>query len=454
MELKVCKFGGTSLASAEQIRKVCDIVLSDPSRRIVALSAPGKRFSADTKVTDLLIACAENSLRLGAADEAVKRVVDRFAEIAQALGLGPEVVNGLRDGLQSRLAEPTSDPGRFTDGLKALGEEHCARLVARYLASRRIEAHYVDPKEAGLLLSDEAGNARVLPVSYKRLQGLRDRKGILVFPGFYGYTPSGQLVTFPRGGTDITGAVLAAAVGADLYENFTDVDSVYAADPRVVESPASVEELTFAEMRELSYAGFGVFHDEALEPVYRAGVPVRIANTNNPSAPGTRLVPRRKKPSRRVVGIASSSGFCSIFIGKYLMNREMGFVRRLLQIIEEAGLSFEHCPSGIDSISVILRSDSFERAAEQGIVERIRAELKPDSLDVGHGLALVMVVGENMRYTVGLAARATAALARANVNIEMLNQGSSEISIMFGVKDEDAGKAVNALYDEFFRDGS
>ncbi|MCX7014052.1 MAG: ACT domain-containing protein, partial [Candidatus Sumerlaeota bacterium] len=306
----------------------------------------------------------------------------------------------------------------------------------------------------GMLLSDEAGNARVLPAAYERLRHLRDRPGLLLFPGFYGYTPSGSLVTFPRGGTDITGSVLAAAMEADLYENFTDVDSVYAADPRLVDSPAPIGELTYAEMRELAYAGFGVFHDEALEPVFRAEIPVRIANTNNPEAPGTRLVPRRETPSRRVVGIAASLGFCSIFLSKYLMNREVGFGRRLLQIIEEAGLSYEHCPSSIDSISVILDSTHLKKAAEKGVLERIRAELAPDRLDVEHGFALVTVVGEGMRFTVGLASRATTALAKAGVNIEMMNQGSSEINMMFGIRSDDIKKAVNALYDEFFRNGS
>ncbi len=450
MGLKVCKFGGTSLATADQIRKVCNIVLNDPERRIVALSAPGKRDGGDTKVTDLLIACAEDFLRDGSAEDACNRVADRFNEIATGLGLDNETRDSVIDGLQSRLALSTNDPERFTDGLKALGEEHCARLVAAYLASQGHEAQYVDPKESGMLLSDEAGNARVLPVAYKRLSELRERSGILVFPGFFGYTPSGHLVTFPRGGTDITGAVLAAAVEADLYENFSDIDCVYAAHPAAIDSPVPINTLTYAEMRELAYIGFNVFHDEALEPVFRAGVPVRVCNTNNPSAPGTRVVAKREKPaSRPVTGIAHGSGFCSIFVSKYLMNRERGFGRHLLQIIEETGLSYEHMPSGIDSISVITRPDQFDPEAEEIIVERIKAELEPDSIDVERDLTLVMVVGEAMRSTVGLASRATSALAGAGVNIEMLNQGSSEISIMFGVKDRDADKAVTALYNEF-----
>lgn len=452
MGYKVCKFGGTSLANAEQIRKVCEIVRADPERRLVAVSAPGKRSASDTKVTDLLIACAEAELRSQDSAPPIRSVVERFGEIASELGLDDETSREFEGALRSRLDGDPSDEGRFLDGVKALGEEHCARLVARYLVNDGVEAHYVDPKAAGLLLSDEAGNARVLPSSFENLRALRERSGILIFPGFFGFAPSGALVTFPRGGTDITGAVLAAAVRADLYENFTDVDCVYSAHPKMVERPTAIDCLTYNEMRELAYSGFGVFHDEALEPVYHAGINVRIANTNNPEAPGTLIVKSRKRTGRPVVGIAASDGFCSVAVSKYLMNRERGFGRRLLQIIEEAGLSYEHTPSGIDTISVILRESVFTPATERDVVERIKRELKPDEVSVERGLALIMVVGEGMHYTVGVAARATSAFARASVNLEMINQGSSEISMMFGVKAEHAQSAVQALYREFYGD--
>ena len=451
MGYKVCKFGGTSLASAEQIRKVCDIIREDPERRLIAVSAPGKREASDTKVTDLLIACAEAVLRGGDVKKAFAAVVRRFEEVAAGLGLEAGVGAEIAGGLSARLEADTSDEGRFTDGIKALGEEHCARVIAKFLSADGTEAHYVDPKQAGLLLSDEAGNARVLPSSLERLAELRHRSGLQIFPGFFGYAPSGALVTFPRGGTDITGAVLAAAVKADLYENFTDVDHVYSVNPSIVAQPRPIHCLTYDEMRELSYAGFAVFHDEALEPVYHAGITVRIANTNNPSSPGTRIVKERETDTKLpVVGIAASGGFCSIFISKYLMNRETGFGRRLLQIIEEAGIPYEHSPSGIDTISVILRESYFSPKIEQSVLERIRIELKPDDVSVERGLALVMVVGAGMHFAVGVAARATGAFAKAGVNLEMINQGSSEISMMFGVKSEHVNSAVSALYSEFY----
>jgi len=451
--MKVAKFGGSSLASAEQFRKVCDIIASDAARRLIVVSAPGKRHKGDTKVTDLLIACAEARLAGRSARAELQAVVDRYAEIARDLCLPSALVDRIVDDLGRRLAGPTDDRGRFLDTMKAAGEDNCAKVMAECLSARGHEAHYADPREAGLVVSSEFGNARVLPESYGRLASLRDAPGITVFPGFFGYSPEGAVVTFPRGGSDITGAILAAAVRADVYENFTDVDSVFVANPKLVPGARPLPELTYREMRELSYAGFGVFHEEALEPVFHAGVPVCIKNTNNPSAPGTRIVLDRVCPVGHVAGIASDAGFCSIYVSKYLMNREVGFGRRLLEILEDEGLSYEHTPSGIDNISVILRQEQFDVATEATVVGRIRAELGVDDVSVERGLALVMIVGECMRHAVGIAARACIAFAKAGVNLEMINQGSSEVSMMFGVKAEDSARAVQALHGEFFAKG-
>jgi aspartate kinase len=258
------------------------------------------------------------------------------------------------------------------------------------------------------------------------------------------------VATFPRGGSDITGAILAAAVKAEVYENFTDVDSVYAMDPRLFKNAPAIQMMTYREMRELSYAGFGVFHDEAIVPAVKAAIPICIKNTNRPEAPGTLVVPSRKYENGEVAGIASASGFSAIYVDKYMMNREIGFGRRLLQIFEEEGISFEHTPSGIDNMSVIFASDSLPKEKEVTLVARLQAELKPDAITVEHGLALVMIVGEGMQYTVGIAARACNALAEGAVNVEMINQGASEISIMFGIKDGDRQKAIKALGQAFF----
>lgn len=448
--MKVAKFGGSSLADAAQIRRVCNIITSDAQRRLIVVSAPGKRHKGDAKVTDLLIACAKARLAGGSAEKELAAVVDRYAGIARDLGLAADVADRIRADLAGRLAGPTDHAEQFLDTLKAAGEDNCARLVAAHLAGTGAAARYVCPREAGLVVSHEYGNARVLPESYGRLAALRDAPGISVFPGFFGYSPQGAVVTFPRGGSDITGSILAAAVRADLYENFTDVDSVLVANPALVPDAKPLAELTYREMRELSYAGFSVFHEEALEPVFHAGVAVCIKNTNNPSAPGTRIVPQRTCPTGMVAGIAADAGFCSIYLSKYLMNREVGFGRRLLQVLEDEGLSYEHTPSGIDNISVVLREGGFDAAKEARVLDRIRRDLGVDDASVERGLSLVMIVGECMRHAVGIAARATAAFARAGVNIEMINQGSSEVSMMFGVKTEDMREAVRALYGEFF----
>jgi aspartate kinase len=448
--LKVAKFGGTSVADAAQIAKVCAIIKADPERRIVVVSAPGKRRPDDTKVTDMLIACAEKKLAGQKADAELKALVERFAEIQRDAGLPAQITAEIETDLRDRLKVGTDHRGRFLDLLKAAGEDNSAKLVAALFRKNGVPARYVNPREAGLLLSDEYGNATVLPESYARLTELRGSEEVVVFPGFFGFSKAGDVVTFPRGGSDITGAILAAAVKADVYENFTDVDSVFSADPRIVSGARPIELLTYREMRELAYAGFGVFHDEAILPAVQAGIPINIRNTNRPEAPGTRIVPKRPYHGGEVVGIASSDGFCALYVDKYLMNREIGFGRRLLQIVEEERLSYEHAPSGIDNMSVILRERDFTPEKEIRVADRIRGELGAENVEVDRGLALVMLVGEGMHYTVGVAGKAAAALAEAGVNIEMINQGSSEISMMFGVKAVDRKKAVQALYAAFF----
>lgn len=448
--MKVAKFGGTSLANAEQIKKVCEIALSDPERRLIVVSAPGKRFKEDIKVTDLLIKCAETFLNSGAADAELEAVVSRYAEIAEDLGLSKAIVDVISKDLKNRLLGNINNKEMFMDSLKAAGEDNSAKIVAEYLNTQGIEAHYINPKDAGLLLSDEFGNARVLPESFENLKKLNNMTGLLIFPGFFGYSKAGEVVTFPRGGSDITGAILSAAIKAELYENYTDVDSVFAANPNMIENPKAITELTYREMRELSYAGFSVLHEETLEPVYRTNIPVCIKNTNNPSAPGTMIAITRARTEFPVVGIASDGGFCSINLSKYLMNREVGFGRKVLQILEEENISYEHTPSGIDNISIILRKNQLSKAIEKKVLGRIKNELKVDEISMEHDLTLVMIVGEGMIHKAGIMARATVAMSKAKVNLEMVNQGSSEVSMMFGVKEEDTVNAVKALYEEFF----
>ncbi|MEC1541052.1 aspartate kinase [Bacillus subtilis] len=448
--MKVVKFGGSSLASGAQLDKVFHIVTSDPARKAVVVSAPGKRYAEDTKVTDLLIACAKQYLETGSAPELAEAVVERYALIANELQLGQSIIEKIRNDLFTLLEGDKSNPEQYLDAVKASGEDNNAKLIAAYFRYKGVKAEYVNPKDAGLFVTNEPGNAQVLPESYQNLYRLRERDGLIIFPGFFGFSKDGDVITFSRSGSDITGSILANGLQADLYENFTDVDAVYSVNPSFVENPKEISELTYREMRELSYAGFSVFHDEALIPAFRAGIPVQIKNTNNPSAEGTRVVSKRDNTNGPVVGIASDTGFCSIYISKYLMNREIGFGRRALHILEEHGLTYEHVPSGIDDMTIILRQGQMDAATERSVIKRIEEDLHADEVIVEHHLALIMVVGEAMRHNVGTTARAAKALSEAQVNIEMINQGSSEVSMMFGVKEAEERKAVQALYQEFF----
>jgi len=447
--MKVSKFGGSSLADASQIRKVCDILLSDADRRILVVSAPGKRFKSDMKVTDLLISLANSRLSGKDGKKELSAVVMRFEEIALELSVG-DVMISVEDNISSLSDSDRSVPEKYMDALKAAGEDNCARIVAAYLSSTGHKAIYCNPKDAGLVLSNDFGRAHVLPESYDNLSSLAGLDGICVFPGFFGYSPEGDVVTFSRGGSDITGSILAAAVNASVYENWTDVDSVYAVNPALVKNPFPIKEITYDEMRELAYAGFSVLHEEALYPAYLKGIPVHIRNTNNPSSDGTKIVCKRINYDSLVTGIAGEKGFCTLNMSKYLMNREVGFAMKVLQIIADEGISIEHMPSGIDSLSIVIRSSEFTADKERRIIERISVELQVDEIGVKRDLSIVMIVGEAMAKTVGTTARAAGALSKAGINLEIINQGASEISVMFGVRDEYCNYAVRELYKEFF----
>ena len=447
--MKVVKFGGTSLADAAQIKKVCDIVLSDPERRIVVVSAPGKRTGSDTKVTDLLIKTAQACLEGKDGKAEIAAVIGRFAGILDELGIADELP-AIRGSLEGLFSLDKTNPLRFMDAVKAAGEDTTAKVVAAYLNSIGHDAQYVHPGQAGMLLSDEFGNAQLLEQSYEALSALDVKTSLIIFPGFFGTTKNGDVATFPRGGSDITGAILAAAVGADVYENFTDVDYVYSVNPGIVKKPAPILEITYREMRELASAGFAVYQEEALLPVYKRGIPVNVRNVNNPGCPGTRIVPRRSKKGAPVIGIANDGDFCCIYISKYLMNREIGFGRRALQVLEDVGISYEHTPTGIDDMSVVFRQSQMSDEKKAVIMSRLYAELGAENVVFDHNLAMITVAGEGMSNSVGVAARATGALSRANINIEMISQGCSEVSMAFAVRGTDAKAAVRTLYEEFF----
>jgi len=453
--MKVCKFGGSSLADAKQLNKVIDIVLADPARRIVVVSAPGKRHSGDTKVTDLLISLAETAMKGENTDRQFGAVVERYASMAEELKLGEEIVRKIEMDLSSRLAQvSTLQPAEFMDLMKASGEDNNAKLVAVAFEARGKKTRYASPRDTGMILKGNFGDATLDPDSYVKLaHAFSNFDGIVIYPGFFGYTRDGKVATFPRGGSDITGSILAAAVCADVYENFTDVDSVYPCDPRIVEEVKDGEgipTMTYREMRELAYAGFGVFNDDAVIPAVRARIPINIRNTNHPSEPGTMIQQSRRVVPGTVVGIASADGFCNIVVEKYLMNRQIGFGRRLLQVLENEGISYEHMPSGVDSQCVVVKEHFLPKDKEHKIIAALKAELEPDFVTIERDLTMLMIVGEGMCYTPGMLAKACLALASAGISMSMVNQGSSEVSFMIAIRSQDRDNAVKALYKAFF----
>lgn len=451
--MKVCKFGGSSLADASQLNKVIDIVLADPARRIVVVSAPGKRDKGDTKVTDLLIDLAKTTLAGENFDRQLGAVVERYALIADELKLGEDIVADITRDLHSRIAQVKDlRPEEFLDLVKAAGEDNNAKLVAVAFAARGRKARYASPKDTGMVLKGEFGDATLDPDSYSTLsRAFSNFEGIVIYPGFFGYTKDGKVATFPRGGSDITGSILAAAVCADVYENFTDVDSVYPVDPRIVpEVKDGIPTMTYREMRELAYAGFGVFADDAVIPAVRARIPINIRNTNHPGEPGTMIQQSRRVVPGTVVGIASADGFCNIVVEKYLMNREIGFGRKLLQILEDEHVPYEHMPSGVDSQCIVIKEQYLPKEVERRVVSTIRRVLDPDFVTVERDITTLMVVGEGMCYTPGMLAKACLALASAGISLSMVNQGSSEVSFMIAVRKQDRDNAVRSLYKAFF----
>lgn len=445
--MKVAKFGGSSVASATQIKKVGNIIQEDLERKFVIVSAPGKRMNTDIKITDILIRMGTLHINNEPISMLYDETIERFRSIVNDLQLNENVLHDIIKSLDLAIQSTTCEQ---MERLKAFGEDSSAKVVAAYLQSIGLKATYVHPKDAGLFVTNEPGNAQILSESFEQLYSLREKEGVFVIPGFFGVSLDHEVITFSRGGSDITGSIIAAGVQASLYENFTDVDSVYSVNPQIIDNPKEIRKLTYKEMRELSYAGFSVFHDEALIPAFENQIPVCIKNTNNPEAPGTMIVADKDPALHCVVGIASDEGFCSFYLSKYLMNREIGFGRKLLQIFEDENISFEHAPSGIDDITVILRESQLTPEIEQKIVQRVKNELQVDTIKIQKDLAIIMVVGEGMKSTVGMAKRATLALSNAEVNIEMINQGSSEVSMMFGIHEKGLDRAIKSLYNAFF----
>lgn len=432
---KVVKFGGSSLASAEQFRKVGEIIKADPARKYVVPSAPGKRFKDDTKVTDMLYACYDLAEQDKDFSDALAKIAARYQEIIDGLGLELSLEE------EFSLIEKNFKEKAGKNYAASRGEYLNGIIMADYLGFTFIDAAAVIKfTEDGLLdadFTDELLSARLADCD------------CAVVPGFYGSMPDGTVRTFSRGGSDITGSIVAKAAKVDVYENWTDVSGFLIADPRIIDNPVGIEVITYKELRELSYMGAGVLHEDAIFPVRQQGIPINIRNTNAPEDAGTWIVGSTCQKSKYVItGIAGKKGFCSVNIEKDMMNSEIGFGRKVLQAFEENGISFEHVPSGIDTMTVFVHQDEFMHK-EQKVVAGIHRLAQPDSIEIESDLALIAVVGRGMKSTRGTAGRIFSALAHANVNVRMIDQGSSEQNIIIGVANADFEAAIKAVYDIF-----
>lgn len=448
--MKVTKFGGSSLASAKQLKKVLDIIKSDKDRKFVVVSAPGKENPEDTKVTDALIAYHDAYVTGSDLSATQEWIIKRYQTICDSLKIDSKIMDTITKNIISLASLPQENNPYLYDTFLAAGENNNAKLVAEYFRQNGLKARYINPGQAGLIVSNEPQNARILPSSYTKIEKLKEYEGVLVIPGFFGITEDNNICTFSRGGSDITGSLIAAATSADLYENFTDVDGIFAAHPGIINNPKSIKELTYKEMRELAYAGFTVLHDEALIPAYRGKVPLVIKNTNNPSHPGTKIVLERSSNESPVVGISGDDKFISINMSKYLMNREVGFGRKVLQILEDLNIRWEHMPTGIDDLSIVIREREMTAIKEKEILNYLTHTLEVDEVSVTKNLSIIMIVGENMKSHVGVTAKATKALSENKINIAMISQGASEDSVMFVVESKDEKKAIKSLYQTFF----
>ena len=433
---KVVKFGGSSLASAEQILKAVAIIRAEESRRYVVPSAPGKRFPADTKVTDLLIKLYSEASQGMSFEDTFREIAERYIGIIRGLGISLDLT------AEFETIHRNLENGTTLDYIASRGEYLNGIILATYLDFTFIDAAEVIFFDENGVFQAELTNR----VMSRRLSRCKNA----VIPGFYGSLPNGAVKTFSRGGSDITGAIVARAAGADLYENWTDVSGFLMVDPRIVDSPKPIEIITYRELRELSYMGASVLHEDSIFPVKVAGIPINIKNTNRPDDGGTFIVPKGSKASHGgvITGIAGRKGLRLIHLEKDMMNQEIGFGLKVLQVIADMGISFEHLPSGIDTMCVVLSGGDID-GREQEIIDRINKSAKPDYVSIEGNLALVAVVGRGMAGTPGTACRVFNALARENINIRMIDQGSSELNIIVGVNEDRFEDAIRAIYAEF-----
>ena len=439
MGIKVAKFGGSSVADGIQLTKTKQIIEQDPDRKFIVVSAPGKRFDSDNKITDLLYLCKTHIDHNLPYDQVFQVVADRYMAVKLNLGVDVELMAHLDEIRETLKKNPTADY------IASRGEYLNAVLIAAFLGYDFVDA-------AGLIKFDAKGRLLIEDTD-KALKEELEKHENAVIPGFYGSTPDGNIKTFSRGGSDITGSLVARAIGADVYENWTDVSGFLMADPRIVKNPKQIANVSYKELRELSYMGASVLHEDAIYPARMANVPINIRNTNKPEDPGTMITAEgyhhgMDDDGPIITGIAGSKNFTVVALYKNMMSAERGFVRRILGILDDYDINFEHLPSGIDTVSVVMSNDSLGDRLDE-VLDAFRQRLQPDSIDVFEDMALIATVGHRMSYRPGVSATLFNALGKAGVNIRMIDQGSSEMNIIVGVENKDFQKAIRAIYEAF-----
>ena len=438
MGIKVAKFGGSSVADGIQLTKTKQIIEQDPDRRYIVVSAPGKRYEGDNKITDLLYLCKTHIEHNLPYDQIFQVVEDRYMAVEINLGVDVDLLRHMAEIRDNLRQNPSADY------IASRGEYLNAILVAAFLGYDFVDtANLIKFDYKGKILIEETDAA---------LKAELAKHERAVLPGFYGSTPDGKIKTFSRGGSDITGALVARAINADVYENWTDVSGFLMADPRIVKNPKQIETISYKELRELSYMGASVLHEDAIYPARMANVPINIRNTNDPEDPGTMITAESQVDSDNgggiITGIAGSKDFTVVALYKNMMSSERGFVRRILGILDDYDINFEHLPSSIDTVSVVMSKKALGDRLDE-VLEAFRQRLQPDSIDVFENIALIATVGHRMTYRPGVSAKLFNALGEAKVNIRMIDQGSSEKNIIVGVENKDFEKAIRAIYDTF-----
>lgn len=432
--LKITKFGGSSVANAAQFKKVKDIILQDPDRRYVVVSAPGKRYPKDAKITDLLYLLDAHRQYHVDASNVFRLIKERFTEIKTELGLKQPIEKELESFYANINSMSQND-------IVSRGEYFCAKLMAEYLGFP-----FVDAKDVIRINHDKTIDWNA---TRQRIEAKAQQYDCFVFPGFYASTPNNQISVFSRGGGDITGAILANALEADVYENWTDVSGFLMADPRIVNAPKEITHISYSELRELSYMGASVLHEEAIFPVKENNIPIHILNTNRPMDAGTYIQEETNVSNPyTITGIAGKPGFMSIYIYKKHMSNEIGYIRKVLSVLERYNVSIEHLPSGIDSFTVVVEEKDVQDSLYE-ILSKIKQEVKPDRIETKQHIALVSTVGKNMSSKPGVAGMLFSALGKNNISIQMIAQGSDEMNITVAVDEKDLNKTIQVIYDTF-----